>query len=130
MKLLLDTHVLLWALEDSPYLPLKIREEIIDENNEVYVSAASLWEISIKHKKSPEKMPYSATQIRDYCQRSGYIFLSISLDCISTYDKKDLSSHKDPFDQILACQSACHMMKLLTHDEKIKNLNVGFVELF
>lgn len=130
MKLLLDTHVLLWALEDSPCLPLNIREEIIDENNEVYISAASLWEISIKHKKSPEKMPYSATQIRDYCQRAGYIFLSISLDCISTYDQKDVSSHKDPFDQILACQSACHMMKLLTHDEKIKQLNIGYIELF
>ena len=129
MKLLLDTHVLLWALEDSPRLPFEIREEIISESNEIYVSVASLWEIAIKHKKSPDKMPFSASQIRDYCQRAGYFFLSISVDCISTYDTNDLSSHLDPFDQILTCQSASHMMKFITHDEKIKNFNIGFVEL-
>ena len=130
MKLLLDTHVLLWALEDSPALPFRIREMIVDESNEIYVSAISLWEIAIKHKKSPNKMPYSATQIRDYCQRAGYIFLSLSIDCVSTYDTIDLSNHKDPFDQILVCQSACHGMKLLTHDEKIKLFDIGFIELF
>ena len=130
MKLLLDTHVLIWALQDSPKLPIYIRDMICDENNEIYVSVISLWEISIKHKKDPENMPCSSIQIRDYCQRAGYIFLSLSVDNISTYEKFDLSSHKDPFDQILVCQSASNSMKLLTHDPKIKQYNVGFVELF
>ena len=80
MKLLLDTHTLLWALGSPEKLPEYIIEMICNENNDVYLSAASLWEISIKHKKAPTKMPFTATQIRDYCQRAGYFFLSISGD--------------------------------------------------
>ncbi len=130
MKLLLDTHVILWALEDSYRLPVNIKDMICDENNEVYISVVSLWEIALKHKKTPDKMRYSATQIKDYCQRAGYIFLSLSVDNVSTLDQLDLSSHKDPFDQILVCQSASNNMKLITHDDKIKQFNIGFVELF
>ena len=130
MKILLDTHVLIWALEDSPRLPLKIRDAILDENNQIYVSTLSLWEIAIKHKKMPESMPYSATQIRDFAMRAGYIFLSLNLDAITIFDQNDLSEHKDPFDQLLVCQSASHNMRLFTHDEKLKQYNVGFVELF
>ena len=130
MKLLLDTHVILWALEDSSRLPLYIRELIKDESNEIYVSSVSLWEIAIKHKKQPGTLPYTATQIRDYCQRAGYIFISLSLDSIQTYERYDFSSHLDPFDQMLVAQSACNSMRLLTHDEKLKSYNVGFIELF
>ena len=88
MKILLDTHVLLWALEDSPQLPYYVKEAITDENNEIYVSALSLWEIAIKHKNHPTLMPFSSTQIREYAQRAGYIFLSVNLDAITVYDKK------------------------------------------
>ncbi len=130
MKLLLDTHVVLWALEDSPRLPLYIRELIRDETNEIYVSTISLFEIAIKHKKMPEVLPYSADQIREFCQRAGFIFLSLSVDSIHTYEQYDFSAHLDPFDQILVAQSACNNMRLLTHDEKLKLYNVGFVELF
>lgn len=130
MKLLLDTHVVLWALEDSPRLAPHIREMIIDENNEIYVSAMSLFEIAIKHKKQPSNMPYSADQIKEYCQRAGFIFLSVSLDTISIYEKYDFSAHSDPFDQVLVAQSICNNMKLITHDEKLKSYGVGFIELF
>lgn len=130
MKILLDTHVLIWALEDSPKLPLSIRDAIIDESNEIYISAISLWEIAIKHKNKPEAMPFNASQIRDYAMRAGYIFLSLNLDSISTYDKYDLSMHKDPFDQMLVCQSQTHNMRLFTHDKALKTYGIGFVELF
>ena len=130
MKLLLDTHVVIWALQDSPRLPLYIRDQILEESNEIYVSAMSLYEIAIKHKKSPDIFPYSADQIRDYCQRAGFIFLSLSLDSIHTYEQYDFSKHLDPFDQILVAQSVCNNMRLITHDEKLKSYNLGFIELF
>ena len=130
MKVLLDTHVLIWALQGSSRLPQHIRETIIDENNEIYVSTLSLWEIAIKHKNKPESFPFSSTQIRNYAQRAGYIFLSLNLDAVYVYESHDLSSHKDPFDQMLVCQSQAHNMKLLTHDEKLLNYHLGFVELF
>lgn len=130
MKLLLDTHTLLWALGSPERLPEYIVEMICNENNDVYLSAASLWEISIKHKKAPEKMPFSATQIRDYCQRAGYFFLSISVDSVSTLDKLSLANNNDPFDQMLVSQAITNNMKFITHDEKIKQFGVGNIELF
>ena len=130
MKLLLDTHVLLWALEDSPRLPLNIRDAIIDENNQIYVSILSLWEIAIKHKKKPDLMPYSAKEIRDYAMRAGYTFSYLGVDAITVYDQNDFSMHNDPFDQMLVCQSQASNMRLLTHDEKLKSFGIGFVETF
>ena len=130
MKLLLDTHVILWALEDSPYLPSTIREMICDERNEIYVSALSLWEIAIKHKKHPEIMTRSAIEIRNYCQRSGYIFLSLSIDNVSTYQTLDLSSHMDPFDQMLVSQALSSNMTLITHDKSLLKYNIPSILLF
>ena len=130
MKLLLDTHVLIWALSLPERLPEYITEMICNENNDVYVSAVSLWEISIKHKKSPHKMPFSSIQIRDYCQRAGYIFLSISVDSVSTFDVTSFDNNNDPFDQMLVSQSIANNMKFLTHDEKIKQFGVGNIEFF
>ena len=75
-------------------------------------------------------MPYSAIQIQQYAMRAGYIFISLSTDCISLFERFDFSMHKDPFDQMLVCQSAAHEMRLLTHDAKLKEYGVGFIELF
>ena len=130
MKLLLDTHTLIWALEDSPRLPLGVRDAIIDESNQIYVSALSLWEIAIKHKKRADSMPYSASEIKNFAVRSGYIFLSLSLDAISIYDGFDFGVLNDPFDRMLLCQSQANNMRLLTHDEKLKNVGLGFVEAY
>ena len=130
MKILLDTHTLIWALEDSPRLPLNIRDAILDENNQIYVSILSLWEIGIKNKKKPDLMPYTATQIRDFIMRAGYTFLYLGVDAISVFDKNDLSMHKDPFDQMLVCQSQASNARLLTHDPKLKSLGIGFIETF
>ena len=130
MKLLLDTHTLLWALGAPERLPEYIVDMICDENNDIYLSAASLWEISIKHKKAPNKMPFTATQIRDYCQRAGYSFLSLSVDSVSTFDKFVFENNNNPFDQILVSQSVANNMKFITHDEKIKQFGIGNIELF
>ncbi len=130
MKLLLDTHTLLWALGAPEKLPEYIVEMICNESNDVYLSAASLWEISIKHKKAPNKMPFTATQIRDYCQRAGYFFLSLSVDSVATFDKLTFENNNDPFDQILVSQSIANNMRFITHDEKIKQFGVGNIELF
>ena len=130
MKLLLDTHVILWALEDSIRLPIYIRDLIKEESNEIYVSAVSLWEIAIKHKKQPDALPYTATQIRDYCQRAGYYFLSVSVESTSTFDKLSFENNNDPFDQMLVSQSIANNMKFITHDDKIKQFGFSNIEHF
>ena len=130
MKILLDTHTLIWALGAPEKMPEYIVEMICNENNDIYVSAASLWEISIKNKKSPEKMPFTATQIRDYCQRAGYYFLSLSIDSVATFDKLTFKNNNDPFDQILVSQSIANNMRFVTHDEKIKQFGIGNMQFF
>ena len=119
MKYLLDTHVLLWALENNPNLPAHIKDIILDENNVIYLSAASLLEISIKHKKHPDILKYTVEEIINYSTRAGYVFLSLSHDSVLVHSKYDFGFHNDPFDQILISQSIANNMKLITHDEAI-----------
>ena len=130
MKYLLDTHVVLWTLSNSPKLPQEIRELIIEERNEIYVSIVSLWEIAIKHKTHPDIMPWSAEEIRNFSQRSGFIFLSLSLDNVVAYEKLDFKSNNDPFDRMLVSQSESNNIRLITHDQKIREIGVGNLVYF
>ena len=130
MKILLDTHVLLWALGSPERLPTYVIDLICDDRNEIYVSTASLWEIGIKHKKAPAQMPFSSIQIRDYCQRAGYYFLSISVDSTSAFDKLSFENNNDPFDQMLVSQSIANNMKFITHDDKIRQFGLSNIEYF
>lgn len=130
MKILLDTHTLIWALEDSYRLPNKIKEMIIDENNTIYASVISLWEIAIKHKKNPKIIPFSAEEIREYSQKAGYIFLSLSVTNIEAFESLSFTNNTDPFDQMLISQSESNNMLFLTHDKKIAEFNIGYVELY
>ena len=130
MKVLLDTHVLLWALGSPERLPEYIIDLVCDEKNEIHVSAVSLWEIAIKHKKAPSQMPFSSIQIRNYCQRAGYYFLSMSVESTSTFDKLNFENNNDPFDQMLVSQSIANNMTFVTHDSKIKEFGFGNIEFF
>ena len=123
MKLLLDTHVLLWALEDSPRLPFEIREEIISENNEVYVSVASLWEIAIKHATHPENVEFTGKEMSAFCREAGFHCLEVKdrhVFALETLQRpEDAPRHNDPFDRILVSQAKAENMVFLTHDSLI-----------
>ena len=65
MKLLLDTHIILWALDDNPKLSNKARTLIMDIKNEIYYSSASIWEITIKYMSRPDKIRISGSRLSD-----------------------------------------------------------------
>ena len=77
MNLLLDTHVALWAIADSPRLSARARELIQSPRAVVWVSVASLWEIAIKHGLGRGDMPVSAAEAWQYFQASGFRLLAI-----------------------------------------------------
>ena len=77
MRLLLDTHVALWALTDDPRLARKARDLILDIRSEVFVSVASLWEIAIKHQLGRGDMPVSGARAAELFQAAGYSELPI-----------------------------------------------------
>lgn len=72
MRLLLDTHVALWALTDDPRLSQQARALIEDPANDVLVSAASVWEIAIKYVLGRGDMPISGDQALDWFRQAGY----------------------------------------------------------
>lgn len=127
MRILLDTHILLWALSNDDKLPEKARELIIDEENEIYYSIISLWEVEIKHLAHPDIMPVSAEEISGYCKQSGYNQIIIKENHIFNMRKlkrkKNALPHKDPFDRILICQADVENMVFITHDSLLPDYN-------
>mgnify|MGYP000864735251 FL=1 len=120
MNILLDTHLVLWALSDDKRLSPAARELIIDERNALFYSIASMWEVSINHSIHPEIMTISGTEFMHYCEKAGYYRLSICdkhIISLETIQQKEGSLvHKDPFDRILLAQAKAENFIFLTHD--------------
>lgn len=118
MNLLLDTHVALWAITDSPRLPSKARELIAAPRNTVWVSSASLWEIAIKHSLGRGDMPISGDAAMRYFQQAGYRFLAVEPEHAVAVGELP-AHHADPFDRLLVAQAQVEPMRLLTHDTQV-----------
>jgi PIN domain nuclease of toxin-antitoxin system len=117
MRLLLDTHVFLWTVGDSPRLSGSARE-LIGAADEVYVSTASLWEISIK--ASVGKIDADLGQLAAAIAGSGMLPLPVSLaHALQVGRLPLLHGHKDPFDRLLVAQSMAEPLMLLTADHKL-----------
>lgn len=126
MNILLDTHVIIWALTDDERLPVQVKEVISDNNNLVYYSIASLWEIAIKHYKMPDKCPYDEKTIAQYCKCAGYFELAIKQEHIEAIKalkvKKNVQlCNYDPFDRILLSQAKSEGMRIISHDTNFDN---------
>jgi PIN domain nuclease of toxin-antitoxin system len=78
MNILLDTQIALWALTDSPRLSVKAREWIMDAGNTVFFSAASVWEIAIKHRLARGDMPVSGVEAARLFREAGHMELPVT----------------------------------------------------
>jgi PIN domain nuclease of toxin-antitoxin system len=115
MKLLLDTHILLWAAGQPDRLPPAIREMLEDPRNEPVFSVASLWEIAIKRSLGRSDFQVDARLLRRGLLENGYSELEIKGDHAVAIDGLP-PIHKDPFDRILVAQSMAEGILLLTAD--------------
>lgn len=115
MKLLLDTHVLLWAAGSPAQLPPAARALLEDLNNELVFSAASLWEIAIKRGLGRADFQVDARVLRRGLLDNGYLELSITSEHAVFIDSLP-AIHKDPFDRILIAQATVEGITLLTAD--------------
>ena len=118
MRLLLDTHVALWAITDDRRLPARARQLILTARNEVWVSAASIWEIAIKHALARRDMPVSGHQAAAWFQEAGYQCLAISAAHAAAVEELP-AIHRDPFDRLLVAQALTEPLRLLTHDRTV-----------
>jgi PIN domain nuclease of toxin-antitoxin system len=118
VNLLLDTPIALWAITDAPALPAHAPALSSEPANEVWVSAASVWEIAIKHGLGRGDMPISGVEALGYFDEAGYRMLPITP--AHTAAVASLSPHhQDPFDRLLVAQACAEPLRLLTHDASV-----------
>jgi PIN domain nuclease of toxin-antitoxin system len=120
MRYLLDTHVLLWWLEDSPRLGSDIRRILADPEQQILVSAASVWEIGIKQDLGKLDAPESVPGL---LEEEGFEELAM------TARHADAAAHlpplhRDPFDRMLVAQARLENTTLITHDEVMRAYEV------
>jgi PIN domain nuclease of toxin-antitoxin system len=118
LNLLLDTHVALWAITDSPKLSQKARDLITSPRATVWIGAATVWEIAIKHSLGRGDMPVSGHDALRYFRESGYRFLAIEAEHAAAVEELPVH-HQDPFDRILVAQALVEPMRLMTHDPQV-----------
>lgn len=114
MKLLLDTHALLWWLEDSAQLSDAAREAIADGGNEIAVSAASAWEIAIKRAAGKLRVPDDLDTV---VETSGFSSLPITIEHALAAGALP-PHHRDPFDRMLVAQASLEGMTIATRDPR------------
>jgi PIN domain nuclease of toxin-antitoxin system len=115
MKLLLDTHLLLWAAGSPDLLPEQARRMLEDMQNQLFFSAASLWEIAIKRGLGRDDFQVDARVLRRGLLDNGYTEIPIGSDH-AVFIESLPPIHKDPFDRILVAQANVEGITLLTAD--------------
>ena len=118
MRLLLDTHVLIWHLETNPRRSLIHSELIEDSGNDILVSVASLWEISIKAKLGKVSVPLgmSFVQLEHHLRALDFQMLEVRIQHLDTLNTLPLH-HRDPFDRLLIAQAIFENATLVSDDQ-------------
>jgi len=121
MRVLLDTHVFLWAIQDPSRLSRRVREILEDPKGEPLVSSACVWEMSIKHKAGrwPEVFPFMDEQAYAQCLDS---LRAVELPITGRHGRiagQFDSEHRDPFDRVIAAQSFLEGLPLLSKDDSL-----------
>lgn len=119
MRLLLDTHVAIWALTDPRRIGRKVIPYLTDPANSLHVSAISVLEISIKRRLDKRGAPpFSGRAAIQHFANAGYSILDISAEHAAAVEELPML-HGDPFDRLLAAQALAEPMRLVTHDRKL-----------
>ena len=113
MRILLDTHIVIWALSEPEKLSNEAKN-LINEASHLYVSSASIWEMAIK--SGLGKLDADLDAITKELEKLGVIELAISWQH-SKQVKLLPSHHRDPFDRLIVSQAICEPLVLLTHDK-------------
>lgn len=124
MKLLLDTHTFLWFIEGSSNLSDRARTLIEDQNNQSFLSVASLWQISIKVSIGKLEIGMAFTElVQRQVYENAIEVLEIRPEHLGTLVQLPFH-HKDPFDRLLIAQSLSESMPMVTRDSAFRNYSV------
>ena len=126
MKYLLDTHVVIWMIEDSPNLPSAIKEIISNTENQIAICSISLWEIAIKMNIGKLTLGLEFNELIKLLRDGDFDFLQVEDEYLSGLPRLPLL-HKDPFDRLLISTALVEKMTLITMDENIQKYDVPWV---
>lgn len=118
MRLLLDTHLLLWAVGASGRLPDDVRAALQDARNVVHFSAASIWEIAIKQSRGRKDFDFRPEQVAAAALASRFVELPVRWEAASAVAQLP-NHHRDPFDRILVAQAITEPLMLYTADRRL-----------
>jgi len=127
MRLLLDTHALLWWLFDDPKLPGTPRGLVADPDNTIMVSSASAWEICTKHRLG--KLPAATELARDvegWVLRAGFTELPVTIRHAQKAGAWP-QPHRDPFDRMLAAQSVLEELPIVSRDQTLESFGARLI---
>jgi PIN domain nuclease of toxin-antitoxin system len=119
MRLLVDTHILLWALGEPGRLAHATRTQLESAENEVFFSAASIWEIAIKVQAGRLTMAFPIEDLSDAAQTMGFVELPVRAVHAAGVSRLPLH-HRDPFDRLLVAQAMLEPAWLLTADRALE----------
>ena len=115
MRILLDTHLLIWAVADPDRLDKKTTDDLEDAANEILFSAASIWEIAIKYRLSRPDFAHEPTKIAQAAQQTGFVELPVRAAAAAMVATLP-PLHRDPFDRLLIAQALAEPALLYTAD--------------
>lgn len=121
MRLLLDSHIVLWWDTDLNKLSDDQRDAISDSSNQIFVSVATVWELGIKRTSGRVKLGES---IRLLARRLGFVELPITMEHSELAASLPLH-HKDPFDRMLVAQATVEGLTLVTADDGLRGYGVA-----
>lgn len=128
---MIDTHIAIWAVLNDPKLPKKAKDMILDGENEIFYSTASVWEITIKHMLHPDKLRINGSLLAKGCEDNGYSVLPVFNKHVSALEtlkrSENAPRHNDPFDRIMVAQAKAENLMFLTHDSLIPYYEESFI---
>ena len=124
MRLLLDTHLLLWAVASSKRLPREVRDLLEDGSNEAYFSAASIWEIAIKSALRRQDFRVDLVSLEKALPAMGLIELPVTAAHAAGVARLP-RIHRDPFDRLLVAQSIAEPLTLVSNDAVLERYSRG-----
>ncbi|MCL4139931.1 UNVERIFIED_CONTAM: hypothetical protein GTU68_040433 [Idotea baltica] len=126
MKYLIDTHILLWNMENHPRLSNKARKILEDTSNEIFISHASLWELAIKKSIGKIQLVLPFSQLEQQLINRGFQFLPFTSEAYQALMELPFH-HRDPFDRMMIAQAKVHGYTLITADETFHSYDVNLL---
>jgi len=126
MKYLLDTHVIIWYIEDSPELSIELKEIIDNPENSIYICSVSLWEIAIKMNINKLRLSLRLDELLANIKNSDFVILQIEDEYLKRYYDLPLI-HRDPFDRLLIATAISEGLVIVTADDNIYKYDVQWI---